>query len=184
MNIDDALSPRDIERYVHFCRSPLRGRKPILEELEWLCAMEDITHIGFYNDHTLMLGTTRIRIVHPEKRDQAFDLGEFIIFVIRQHVNPEWRVQFRFRNVTYDWQRFNDCMHPHISVSNYPEIRIVTGKLCISRGQYPLYQYIRQGKLPHAATAFLRILRTYDPNSPWHALEQWPRIGKKWRWSK
>lgn len=167
-------------RYVHFCRNPFRTEEEITHEFDLLSRTPGIDGVAFFNDHTLMVGTKHIYITDPDTKVEH-DVGKFVIFIIRRHLNPEWRVQFRFGNITHDHLNFSRCMHPHIKEHQFDEIAYPTGKLCISHGQYPLFQFIRKGEVHKAVPVFLRILYSYDAFAPWLSLDNWPRKKKRWQ---
>lgn len=162
-----------VATYLRFNTNPLRSAAVVQKEFDVLCATPGIKQVAFYNEHTLMLGTENIVIFDPET-DTAREVGEFLIFIRRYYANPWWDVSFRFRNITYAIEDGYPHLHPHILRSEYPAIDIPTGELCISRGQYYIYQHIRRGEMHLVASLLLDILRTYQLLGPYQPLWHWP----------
>ena len=162
-----------LEQYVRFCSNPLRNTEVVRTEFAELCAVPGVNQIAFYDAHTLILGTEHIILPDPTTK-KLHDVGEFLIFIRRFYVNPTWDVSFRFRNITRDLYDGSGYMHPHIVWNTFDEIEVPTGGLCIQRGKYDIYQFIRRGEIHLVAPLLIDVLKTYNPSGPYHELDNWP----------
>jgi len=165
-------------QYLNFCANPLRDEKQLTEELNTLAALPFVVSLKFYNPITLMVGTQSIVIVHNKGR---YEIGEFIFFIIRRRIGRVWETGFRFLNVTHPMtddvgNNYFDCMHPHIAIEKYPAINTPTGRLCIARGQFGVYQYIRKGEIHFAVSRLWEILHTYGTGTPFSDVTNWPKL--------
>lgn len=171
------------EQYLAFCANPLRDNQQTITELPQLASLPFVKMLRFYNRSILMVGTDSVII---ENNGHQYDVGEFIFFLIRRRVGRWWHTDFRFMNVTYpppdpkeDEDYYFAYLHPHIMAYPYTPIKATTGKLCISRGQFGVYQYLRRGEMHLAVPRLWEILHAYGTGSTYEDVEHWPLIGSK-----
>lgn len=174
-----------IPDYLDFCANPLRGEAEILRECEILKNHPRVKYLAFSKSNVLMVGTDEIIITHKGKR---YLIGEFIIFIGRKEVAGYWEVNFSFMNITnpiikrsddFYNEAFSELrMHPHIATLHGSD-RHMIGKLCISRGQFPVFQYLRQAKIHLAVPRLIEILEVYPTGSPYTSVENWPVLGEE-----
>jgi hypothetical protein len=50
------------------------------------------------------------------------------------------------------------------------------GQLCISQGQFGVYQFLRKGEIHYAVPRILEILRTYGEGHPYAKVSCWPKL--------
>jgi hypothetical protein len=167
-----------LQQYLTFCESPLRGPEPIEVEFHRLLKHPEVTYVAFHKPHILMVGTKTIRI-HWMGED--YIIGEFIFFLVRKRVGRVWETTFRFANITntLDERYLDDTLHPtylhpHIIVQDYKDIEILTGELCISSGQFEVYQALRKGHIDKVVELLFITLRTYGTGRPFIPIEYWP----------
>jgi hypothetical protein len=65
-------------------------------------------------------------------------------------------------------------MHPHIISDTYEDIGVPTGYLCISSGQFVIYQSLRKGLVNRAFSHLWAALKIYDTGQPFHDVVDWP----------
>jgi len=167
-----------LSQYMTFCANPLRGEVQLFTELRTLAALPFVVSLKFYNPFTLMVGTESVVILHNHER---YAIGEFIFFIRRRRIGRVWETGFRFLNVTHPMSddvgnNYFDCMHPHIAVEKYPAINTPTGMLCIARGQFGVYQYIRKGEIHFAVSRLWEILHMYGTGTPFSDVTNWPKL--------
>lgn len=179
------MDKKDVERmlrvqYLHFCKSPLRSHKQILEEYEELKAHPRVTNLGFLKPHILMVGTDKIII---NSNGIKYLIGEFIIFLIRKENKGYFEVDFRFQNVTNPVTDLGGVdgyspvyMHPHIVAGESGELGCANGPLCISKGQFGIYQHLRKGEIYQATDQLIRILEIYPTGKAYHEVWYWPQL--------
>jgi hypothetical protein len=168
-----------ILQYLYLCANPLRGDDEIMQEYEALKHHPRITSLGFLRPDVLMVGTDEIIITY---KNQKYLIGEFIIFLIRRQVECYWEVDFRFWNVTNPISFANDdegnpvvnYVHPHITPANDDILGCSNGALCISQGQFGVFQYMRKGEMHLAAPRLIEILETYPTGTAYHDADNWP----------
>lgn len=178
MSVDPEMQLR--ERYVRLCANPLRGEAQILEELEELKGHPRVKYVGFRGEHVLLVGTDLL-VVKDEFRLHR-KIGEFIIFLLRRESGGYWETDFRFWNVTnpltYEVDEGRDYevgwIHPHIMPADDQLLSCPNGALCISRGQFPVHQFMRKGQMHLAAPALIDILETYPTGTPYKEAHYWP----------
>lgn len=160
-------------RYMYFCSNPLRDDEQITAEYEMLKSHPRVTGLAFYRDDVLMIGIDEIILT---ENGSKYLIGEFIIFLIRSRIENYWEVDFRFWNVS--GCRMNEqtiYIHPHILKTD-PDgyLDCPNGKICISRGQFNVYQYLRRGEIHNAVPRLIEILETYPTGTAYHKASNWP----------
>ena len=171
-----------LQQYLEFCASPLRTEQSIKDEYQQLLRNPDVTHVAFHKPHILMVGTKTIVIT---SNDIEYEVGEFILFLIRKRVGRVWETRLRFANMLHPPHEFNGkhvletiIMHPHIMGVEDSDIDFPTGELCIASGQLPIYQSLRKGYINTAVAHLMVVLRTYGTGAPLRTIEHWPQIIK------
>lgn len=164
-----------LRKYQQFCANPLRGAGQIRAELQILADNPDVASLGFYDAGILMVGLKPLIISYGAKR---YDIGELIIYLIRHRTGRIWETSFGFENITRTLPDGGcDLMHPHImSCQDHPYINGKIGELCISSGQFGVYQYLRRGEVHLTVARLLEILRTYGTGTPYLDIEHWPEL--------
>lgn len=167
-------------RYLYFCSNPLRGDEQVAVEYEMLKAHPRVTGVAFYRNDVLMVGTDEIIL---RETGSKYVIGEFIIFLIRKRVGMYWEVDFRFWNITTTLTNDDSgvvYIHPHIfkAVKDNP-LDCPNGALCIQKGQFDVYQYIRRGEIHHAVPRLIEILETYPTGTAYREASNWPLWSKK-----
>jgi hypothetical protein len=172
-----------LTQYIEFCASPLRDKASIEAEYYELCRNPNIKFILLHKPHILALGTSPLIIPW---QGVEYEIGEFIIFFIRKRVGRVWETGFRFTNINnaveiYDKQNILQklVMHPHIISKKYEDIEAPTGDLCISAGQFAIYQSLRKGLINRAFSHLWTALRLYDTGMPFFDVEDWPLLLKE-----
>lgn len=170
---------RFIEQYVRLCASPLRGEAEIVNEYEALKHHPRVTGLSFYRPDVLMVGTDEIII---EYQQQKYYIGDFIIFLVRRQVGGYWDTDFRFWNVTCPLchKRQGAVMegfyiHPHIIQATDELLDCDNGELCISRGQFTIYQHLRKGEMHRAADRLIEVLEVYPTGKAYQEPYYWPK---------
>ena len=166
------------EQYRQFCASPLNTNEAIDKDLFNLLHNEGVAEVRLYQPDILMVGTKPIVIAHE---DSEYYIGDFIIFLVRRRTHKIWETSFCFSNPTGsilikgkdDESYF--VMHPHIvEDEKHPDIKMPVGWLCISHGQIPIYQALREGRINDAVSRLLAALQSYEKRSPYQKIEYWP----------
>jgi hypothetical protein len=174
------MSPHSkvLSQYQEFCASPLRTREEITAEFEELCRNPAVTHLAFHKPHILMIGTKPLII---SWEDLKFEIGELIIFFIRKRVGRVWETGFFVANPTgalpsADEENYKKgCfIHPHITLCNHEDINFPVGELCISAGQFVIYQSLRKGLINMAFSHLWTALHVYGTGQPFCPVEFWP----------
>jgi hypothetical protein len=168
-----------LARYLHFCANPLRDNEQIAAEYAELVSHPRVTTVAFYRPDVLMVGTDEIIINFKQRK---FLIGEFIIFFIRRMVDGYWHVDFRFWNVTNTLRSVEytghppipTFIHPHILVAKDKLLECPNGSLCISKGQFSVYQHIRKGEIHRAVPRLIDILEIYPTGQEHHSADNWP----------
>ena len=168
-----------IDLYLKFTKSPTRNRKMRREDYEQLSQQPGLISFGTTAGHDVLIAETEvITIIDPVTKIEH-EIGSFLIYITRVRQGRVWSVNFRFENTT---RIVEDCMHPHIKVSEYSLIPRKTGWLCIKDGQHGIYQAIREARIPDAIRQLINILYTYQDNRhgfPFKKVSNWPILGKK-----
>jgi hypothetical protein len=174
-----------LQQYQTFCANPLRGVAQVAKEYEELTHHPRVKNIGFYAPDILMIGTDSI-VVRSMGVD--YEIGEMIIFFVRRQVNGYYNVDFRFINITHPIVVQVDAdelpavtnMHPHISASVITSpvygLTPLTGKLCISHGQFDVQAAIRRGEMHVAVPRMIEILECYDEDNAYISVRFWPEL--------
>lgn len=162
-----------IRSYLALCANPIRDEAQVLREYHELAHYPRVVTIGFYRPDVLMVGTDPMVIQYEGHR---YNVGEFIIFLIRRKVGNYWETGFRFRNVTVAPRGDRLAMHPHILVALDGLLPCLNGKLCISRGQFPVYQMLRKGEMHRVVRRLIEILEMYPTGLPYEDVGHWPRV--------
>jgi hypothetical protein len=169
-----------LTQYIEFCASPLRDAASIEAEYAELKKNPFIKMVAFHKPHILMLGTAPLIIPWD---GVEYEIGEFIIFLIRKREGRVWETGFRFANIShpvefYDLEGVNRgfCMHPHIISFNYDDIECTTGELCISSGQQVIYQSLRKGLVNKAFVHLWLALKMYGTGSSFCTINFWPQF--------
>ena len=171
-----AVTNKTKRRYIEFCRNPLphRGDAEVAKEFDILCALPGVEAVAFSSEKTLLIGTSEIIINNPET-NKNHRIGQFLIHLFRQRNGRVWDVMFGFENTH---RLVCDFHHPHINNRDIPGIGNI-GMLCIQRGHFHIYQYLRSGEMHYATKLLLEILNTYNPGGPYVDVSNWPRHRKK-----
>jgi hypothetical protein len=169
MELTNQPSPERL-RYLSYCKNPFRNDEIVSGEFDELLAIPAVTHVAFHtDDNILMIGTSLISISNPDTGG-LHDIGEFIIYLYRSREGRIWNTAFCFQNTHGLVEHYH---HPHISKANLTGVGEV-GMLCIQRGQFHIYQHLRNGEIPTAVNLLIEILKTYTKSGPFKALESWP----------
>lgn len=172
------VSDADIcRKYITLCANPLRPNSQVISEYEQLKAHPRVNTVGFLDD-VLMVGTDNISIIY---QGVQYLIGEFVIFILRRQVANYWEVNFRFWNVTHPvWLssshgKADICVpHPHILPAQDSVLDCPNGILCMTRGQFSIYQYIRKGEIHKAVPLLIEILEIYPTDQPYLDVTNWP----------
>lgn len=172
-------------RYLDLCRNPLRGDKQVSREFDELINHPRVVGINMLKTEVLMVGTDPIIITD---RRREYEIGEFIIYLIRKPTGQGyWETDFRFWNVTGSIYpdgeiRSHDkvvYVHPHITPMRDKKYPFPNGKICIERGQFDVYQYIRLGQMHWAVDRLFEILETHTSGGAYLDPCNWPRRKRK-----
>lgn len=175
--MDQIAVETELDRYLAFCKNPLRDDTVVTEEFRQLISLPQVTGLGYLNEHTMLVATTAISLTDPDT-DKVHDIGEFLIYLYRQRMHRIWETGFAFENVTRTRKGTNGVYdHPHISRRDIPTLGNL-GILCIQRGHFHVYQHLRSGELHLATEMCLEILNTYDKGAPYLKLPKWPERGE------
>lgn len=167
------------EQYLRYCDNVMRDDQIVSDEYSLLLSNPNIQGISFYSPTVLVIGTTLVSIPSPQHEDYVHDIGEFLIFILREREGRRWSTDFCFVNVTGSLYDDTAFLHPHIVAAD-PKYESVKppigeiGRLCIQQGQFHLFQHIRDGKMHLAADMLIDILHTYGTGRPFVELHQWP----------
>ncbi len=172
-----------LEQYIEFCGSPLHSTDDIVAEYNELQRNPNIQYVGFHKPHILMVGTSELVITWD---GISYEIGEFVIFFIRKRVGRIWEIDFRLINVTNSIDVYDEhsklrsiIMHPHAIDKKHEDIQVPTAPLCISSGQFVIYQSLRKGYINKAFSHLWKALQTYDTGTPYHDVEDWPLLLKE-----
>ncbi len=171
-----------MKNYLALCSNPLRGDDQLLAEYEELKQNPRVKIIAFYRADIMMVGTDEIVVTVGGTK---YCIGEFIIFLIRKKDKGYWKVDFRFQNATHAQHTYdmsgqlitNTYHHPHIMDMKCGIIDAPSGRLCINKGQFSVYQHMRKGEMHSATSCLIEILETYPTGNPYRAATSWP----EWR---
>jgi hypothetical protein len=166
-------------KYLMLCANPLRDDTQVKSELEELKRNPRVKCLGFYSKDILMVGTDEIILIDKGTKHL---IGEFILFLSRRYDRGYWKVAFRFWNVNglmylkdeEGRTKGEGRIHPHILQSESPMLTCPSGELCISQGQFGVYQYMRKGELHYATQRLIEILETYPTGRPYLEASHWP----------
>ena len=161
-----------LEQYLAFCKNPLRDDITVANEYKYLMRLPGVQRVAFYSRDILMVGTHCISLKDPET-GFVHSIGEFIIYLYRKRMGRVWDTGFCFENIRGTLHGYH---HPHINVSTVLDLGDM-GILCISRGQFHIYQHLRSGEMHIATQLLIDILKTYDQDRPFHGVENWPLLG-------
>ncbi|MEN9920755.1 MAG: hypothetical protein RL538_648 [Candidatus Parcubacteria bacterium] len=177
------MSTNFLAQYQEFCASPLRTKEDVAAEFEELRRNANITQFVFHKPHILAIKTKPL-FISWEGVD--YEIGEFVIFFIRKREGRVWETGFRISNVTgaildenQDEKEMGCYVHPHVILSDYEDISFPVGELCISEGQYVIYQSLRKGFVNKAFSHLWRALQTYGTGQPFLPLENWPHASRE-----
>jgi len=167
------------ENYLDYCTNVMRNDLIVLDEYEQLLANPLIQAVAFHQPNIIVLGTRMITILDPEDSSWGYDIGEFLIFILREREGRRWNTDFCFVNVTGSLYDDTAFLHPHIAASDPGCETVKTsagdiGRLCIQQGQFHLFQHIRDGKIHLAADMLINILHTYGTGRPYVEIHHWP----------
>ena len=167
-------------QYMYLCANPLRGDAQIEIEYDLLKNHPRVTSVAFLRPEVLMAQTDKIIVSDKGKRL----IGEFIIFLIRREIAGYWEVDFRFWNVSNpilieaDDPEATDqdviFIHPHIMPAKDDLLGCANGALCISKGQFAVYQHMRKGEMHLAVPCLIDILESYPTGQPYYDAYEWP----------
>lgn len=173
--------------YLEFCRSPLRGDEDVMADLDRLRRLPMVKVLAFADDTkvrgTLMIGLKTLIIKDPDTGQYHY-IGDFIVYITRYRIYPEWVVDFRLVNLNPVYRNGKPTyFHPHMTIGQDPEIGNVA-KICISRGRSPIFNYIRKGQLDLAMELIANLLQSLGPDHPFYPINEWPKA-RFWRkpWS-
>lgn len=172
-----------LTKYTEFCWSPLRSEEAIRGDLARLMKLPMVKSLAFADDKkirgTLMVGLEPLIIKDPDTGRYHF-IGNFIVYITRYRKYPEWAAGFRLVNLNPQYSGGKPTyFHPHMLINDDPEIGNVAD-ICISRGRFSIFQYIRKGQLDLAVELIANLLESLGPNTAYHHINKWPRA-KFWR---
>ena len=176
---DTSSDPSRIEQYLNFTASPTRNRKKRREDYEQLSQQSGLVSFVTAADQNILIAETEVITIIDPMTKIEHEIGAFLIYITRVRQGRAWSVNFRFENTT---RIIEDCMHPHIKVSEYSLIPRKTGWLCIKDGQHGIYQAIREARIPDAIRQLIDILYMYQDNRhgfPFKKVANWPILGRK-----
>lgn len=175
MNVDRLKA-----QYLAFCASPLRTERDIITDFEHLCRNPAVTHLVFHKPYILAIGTSPLIIEHERC---SYKIGELIIFFIRKRIGRVWETAFFVANPTGALPDEEDpigekgrYIHPHILLCDYSDITFPVGELCISSGQFVIYQSLRKGIISRAFAHLWAALHVYGTGQPFLSVCHWPQI--------
>jgi hypothetical protein len=164
-----------IEKYVSFCASPLRGEEEIRDDLAKLIAQPMVKMLAFVDKNimrsTLMIGLNPLYLRNPETNLLHF-IGNFIVYVSRYRDYPVWVANFELVNLNPVSRGDSVYYHPHMLEDDRDYHKVAY--ICISRGRYPIFQYIRKGELHFAMELITNLLYSLGPDAPFYDIRHWP----------
>ena len=198
MEQSNPISEAFFENYALLCASPLREQPEIAEELITLLNHPFVVNVAFYDNgyrvpNTLIVGTKDI-ILRSKEDGRRHRIGAFQIFLTRTRIGRIWEVDFRLRNVNgaqtsmyegalnpdgesppVDMEfKKNYYMHPHMVATRIEDYPFPVAEICISAGQYQIFQHIRKGEMHRAVELIVDLLHSLGPDAAYLDLECWP----------
>jgi hypothetical protein len=167
-------------QYMYLCENPLRGDIQIELEYHQLINHPRVMSVAFLRPEVLMVQTDEIIVSDKGRRL----IGKFIIFLIRRQIAGYWEVDFRFWNVSNPILIEDDdpeatdkdvvFIHPHIMPAKDDLLGCANGALCISKGQFAVYQHMRKGEMHLAVPCLIKILESYPTGVTYLDAQHWP----------
>lgn len=167
------------EQYLRFCDNVMRDDQIVSDEYSLLLNNPHVQAVSFYRPTIMVIGTHMVSIPSPSEPNYVYDIGEFLIFILRERVGRRWATDFCFVNVSGSLWDDTAFLHPHIVASDPGAETVCSavgdiGRLCIQQGQFHLFQHIRDGKMHLAADMLTDILHTYGTGTPYIKIDNWP----------
>ncbi len=164
-------------KYRSFAFNRLRTEAEIDQDFERLLAEPNLVELAFYEDDPdiLMLLTPEIVI---DDDGIKYNLGPFVIYLIRYRSERSWKVDCRFRAVSNRIvinSAGNKLIHPHINLTSHDRFETIIGRLCLVEGGEHIDTPLRQGRIPKAYQALLQVLSHYDEWGAFDQISKWPR---------
>jgi hypothetical protein len=165
-----------VEKYVSFCASPLRDKGEIREDLAKLIAQPMVKILAFVDEtimpSTLMVGLKTLFLRNPDTGLVHY-IGNFIVYITRYRDYPEWVANFELVNLNPTYRDQTPFYHPHMREKEHSPLGKVA-QICISRGRYPIFQYIRKGELHFAMELIINLLQSLGPDVAFYNIKHWP----------
>lgn len=163
-----------LEQYLQFTASPTRNRIQRTHDYDLIRALDMFAGLTFYKPHILAIGTKTVYI--RSKRNNAFRIGDFIIYLVRKRIGRRWITEFYLENITDIKEGSTGYDHPHVSRHKQPDdFDHKVGTLCIQNGHHSVYQSIREARIPDAVQTLISILHTVQYGT-YIPLNRWPLV--------
>lgn len=177
------VSPGLQERYLAFCKTPLRNEKMLCADLQALMTHPHIQYLGFAQNTDgitgcLLIGTTHVSIW---SKNSWYAIGEFIIHIEIQRYSTS-KSCIKIENVTDPADGLGGVMcipvHPHVNAYAHPHVLGQPGIFCMNEGQAEINAALTERNIPLVFEVLDAGLHSEGPGTAYLGIEHWPKINR------